>query len=815
MSDEQMDARLRHAGEAWRAATDTSASAPADGEPLPLVAPAGARRRFRRTGLLASAAVVAAALVAGGAVLVADLAEHHRQLAASPLERTVWLLSGYDRQVSRDGSTATLSISDGKLVADDECAVIGAQVVVTSTRLTVAPLDVRPKGCVDTYTPSFIDPRAAEILAAEPNYAIDSDTLTITGAGHTMRLLAKPDLPAPTLDVPTLAGTDWRLASATDAGGTTTAVSAASGGLELRVENGRYTVEEGCNKLSGGLTDEGSQAQIKTVTSTTLPCPSPQLYEQVIQSVFRPGTVRTQVLGGQLTVSRAGAGTLQYRWVPAAHDATDRKNLLGSDWDLISVAGEQARPGTHMYISPTREFSITYGCGAVGGTLLVGAGTLSADGIQDGPAAGCSGAVGDESSTIDSFFASGSALWRIQDRRLIVYSSGAQSFSVVFRNSRPPQPAPRPLVGTNWALERIMDADKNELPIAGNATLLIDSSGHLIGNDGCNSISGDVTHDGKVIHVGTGLSTTEMACADPQVTSTAATVDAVLSGDVAWYIDGDQLALTKDGVGTLVYKAQAAPTKSTDPADLRGVTWQLTTIESGSVAHTVIGEPTLRIDGALVYTDACNKYSGTPTVGAGTLDIDITTGSAVGCIGAAGEQAGEIGAVLKGEVSWMIEGDQLTIRKVGVGALGYTKAADNPEPTDRPMPSSTASDLPLIKGLAGPTWRLTGIEQETATGGGASGSSDMGTEVRFDGAGHVTITQMCGVDQGDVQIAPATLTITNVHVVQAHSCPRPSDEQRRTDESVRTVLDGESSWAIRGGQLSIKKENTTLDFTAS
>src|SRR3954468_9368224 len=99
MNDEQMDARLQQAGESWRAATaDVSVSAAP--EVHPLTPSGGSRTPRRRTGLFASAAVVAAALVAGGSLLVANITRDDgnrgTEMSTASLEGTVWGLVGWD-----------------------------------------------------------------------------------------------------------------------------------------------------------------------------------------------------------------------------------------------------------------------------------------------------------------------------------------------------------------------------------------------------------------------------------------------------------------------------------------------------------------------------------------------------------------------------------------------------------------------------------------------------------------------------------------------------------------------------------------------
>src|SRR3954468_2931619 len=118
MTEEQMDARLRAAGDAWRTANDRPAAIPTaipTLEPAGLVPPAPARRPRRHvTALLASAAVVATALVAGGAILLGHTSDDKHRVTntdeAATLRGTTWRLLGYDGDQRRLNSTATLSV---------------------------------------------------------------------------------------------------------------------------------------------------------------------------------------------------------------------------------------------------------------------------------------------------------------------------------------------------------------------------------------------------------------------------------------------------------------------------------------------------------------------------------------------------------------------------------------------------------------------------------------------------------------------------------------------------------------------------------
>lgn len=345
----------------------------------------------------------------------------------------------------------------------------------------------------------------------------------------------------------------------------------------------------------------------------------------------------------------------------------------------------------------------------------------------------------------------------------------------------PVDAGPTSLTGTTWKLVHITDANGHDVPVAGKAALSIDESDHLSGSDGCNSISGDVDVNATMIGFGNGLATTELACPN-QMSATAEHVDALLAGDVAWRINDDELTLSKAGAGTLVYQAVRDEVTSTDPKDVIGVTWNLTTIETGSIAQQVTGSPTLHIDRAetLGFTDGCNSNSGKVSVGAGTIDIANVGGTEAYC-----KQSNEVMAVLTGHVTWVIEGDQLTITKDGVGALIYAR--------------SGASKIELAK-LVGHAWTLISAPDIVVT---------------FEN-GHVTIKHRCYANKGDAQIGESTLDISHVTLESAIPCISPTDpNEDQTNSTVDEVLSGSVQWQIKDGQLQITKGRTTLDFASS
>ena len=148
MTDDWMDARLRQAGASWRAATDVRPDA-AEVEILDTAAPTWRSRSSRRSTLIMSAAAVAAVLVAGGSVLLSGGGGRNPSSADSAgLKGTVWRLVGYGDAQRRATSLSTLFIGkDGKLVADDECSVIGGATSISGGQLGLTGhIEVRSRG---------------------------------------------------------------------------------------------------------------------------------------------------------------------------------------------------------------------------------------------------------------------------------------------------------------------------------------------------------------------------------------------------------------------------------------------------------------------------------------------------------------------------------------------------------------------------------------------------------------------------------------------------------------------------------------------
>lgn len=665
MSDEHMDARLRAAGEHWRAANEEPAGVD--------VAKAAAveeheitdvpHRRPRRVGLLASAAVIAAALVVGGTIALSDVGSRHGGDSAGTagIQGRVWQLRGYGDQV-RDGSGATFYIdSHGDLVADDTCDLYLAKAKVDGNSLTVTGGVDRYRSCTDSVGEVVFTNGGTKVLRGTSTYAIHGTSLTITRGGTSMHLAALPaGTPPPTSDIPTFRGAHWTLAKAVDKRGTPVQIDKDT--PFFVADDGTLAASDGCNGLPGTVTGDGPRVRITGGAHTEIGCPSATLLESVLT-----GYVREQVIGASLTITKAGVGTLTYRWVPSDAAAHDPKQLYGVDWRLASVAG--AAPAGHapgsgadLYISASGQYSAFDGCEySAGGKVTAGHGTISFTGVPSSDRS-CTGRVGAQSGTILSFLRAG-GLWSVRAGKLILDGGGAQGFSIVYsaRGNQTPVAADQ-LTGT-WLLDSIKSGNSGSAPdfvsYAATPKIIFDGNGGFSAKQDCPTRKG-------MVKIGDGTLSFDVAARSGSCKK-ADWLGPVISSDVAWRIDQSDLVLTKGDTTITFTRASGS-----SPTGLTSTSWTLSSVghntsdNGSSTGGSGFAKYELGFDdkGGFTVVLPCGPESGSAKVAGDTVSFTDITGAARGC---ARSTTSEIEvtkafvAVLTKGTTWSIDGNRLTL----------------------------------------------------------------------------------------------------------------------------------------------------------
>jgi heat shock protein HslJ len=553
MTDEQMDARLHRAGEAWRVAqTHTQVIEPA--QPIDIT-PRARPHRFSRTGFLFTAAAVAAALAAGLVVVVTGLGGNsHRSADVAGLQNTVWRLVSYDDAQRLTHSLATLVIdSNGQLVADDSCNLVGAHASVTGAQLDVSKIVQRFHPCTDAAGETTFE-RGVGILRTSPRYAIDGDELTITGGGHAMHLVAAPNLPAPSLDVPTLTGTDWTLTSVKDATGRAVPIK---GGARLRIDGDQLLAGDTCNTLSGPVRVDGNAMRVSQLSSTAIGCLGDVANAaSVVDAVFA-ARLEYALTGAALTLTGASGARLEYQWLPSDASATDPTKLADRTWHLWSIAGDPPESDLTLRIDHNGHSAAHLtgddGCHTIWTWISLNRGSFTVhpvnkDSLDDlNTAAHCD-------TTVHSLLATGPVVWSIHDGKLLIHGGGAQAFALVY-GTRPLPNTATPLAGSTWS------EDSSEITTPGQPSgsrgafeytdqLRLDGHGGITITHRCYVNQGAVTIGKDTLDI-TGLTlksaipcSATLAQAAEQHADAAA--DRVLSGRVSWTIDGE-LHISKDG----------------------------------------------------------------------------------------------------------------------------------------------------------------------------------------------------------------------------------------------------------------------------
>jgi heat shock protein HslJ len=193
-------------------------------------------------------------------------------------------------------------------------------------------------------------------------------------------------------------------------------------------------------------------------------------------------------------------------------------------------------------------------------------------------------------------------------------------------------------------------------------------NGTLRASAGCNSIGGTYTIANSVLNGGENFSSTMMGC-DPDLMTQDAWLAGFLGAAPALSLDGDVLTMTAKGATLTLGPSAATPSRP-----LVGTTWTLETMTEREAASSVpadVEAPTLRIDadGQAAVTTGCNTGGAAVVVNDASLTFGPMRLTKVACKGEPQAVETAVLAVLDGDVTFAIEGAQLTLTKATQGLV--------------------------------------------------------------------------------------------------------------------------------------------------
>lgn len=270
-------------------------------------------RESRRLPLLPCAVGVAIAVLTGcgseaGEGAATGGGDGGRDLAGKTFVSTA--LDGAPRTLVRGSQVSLAFGDDGELTVRSGCNIMGGAVALDHGTLGLqGQLSMTEMACGPARMRQ--DVWVASFLGGDPDYAVDGDTLTLTG-GDTSIILVDEEVAMPDAS---LTGTDWQLDEIVSGGDPDSAVSSVPSGLTstLRLADGQIVLDLGCRVGNGPVTVGPDSFDVGDLLLSMPPCTEVQAQlESAVLGVLTGGSVDFVVDGEMLTLTR-GDMTLVYR----------------------------------------------------------------------------------------------------------------------------------------------------------------------------------------------------------------------------------------------------------------------------------------------------------------------------------------------------------------------------------------------------------------------------------------------------------------------------------------------------------------------
>jgi heat shock protein HslJ len=200
---------------------------------------------------------------------------------------------------------------------------------------------------------------------------------------------------------------------------------------------------------------------------------------------------------------------------------------------------KQLVSGTRIRLSfgeEGRRIGANAGCNHIGGDARVEGGRLVA-GDMAMTAMGCDGGRSEQDDWLVKFL-TGTPTVRVSGTELVL-ANNTTEIRLLDRTVADPD---RPLIGTRWVVESVIDRDTaSSSPQGAAAHILLNADGTFTGNTGCNHMGGSAVIAAPTIRFA-GVFTTKMACEDGRMRLEQAVLS-VLHDTVNYEIEADQLRL--------------------------------------------------------------------------------------------------------------------------------------------------------------------------------------------------------------------------------------------------------------------------------
>jgi heat shock protein HslJ len=302
-------------------------------------------------------------------------------------------------------------------------------------------------------------------------------------------------------------------------------------------------------------------------------------------------------------------GMVIFSMNPNASFAQNTDDLANTQWELVSLGGEEILEGSIITLEFSAENSVSgsAGCNGYGSDYSIDGTTITFNAVFS-TRRFCDGLMQQESAYIAAL--ESATQYTLTDGQLVItYGEGDE---LVF------QPAAT-LVSSAWQLVAFDDEPVVEGSIV---TLSFGEDQRAFGSGGCNGYGGDYNFNDNAISFGM-LVSTMMACLEDGITEQETAFFAALSEATHYEISREALIIFYGDGKRLVF----------EPAiTLTDTTWALSVFDgTDPVADTTI---TLTFDGEgnAYGSSGCNSYSGSYEVDGETLEFGMMMGTLMACL---------------------------------------------------------------------------------------------------------------------------------------------------------------------------------------
>ncbi|WP_163509270.1 META domain-containing protein [Fodinicola acaciae] len=240
---------------------------------------------------------------------------------------------------------------------------------------------------------------------------------------------------------------------------------------------------------------------------------------------------------------------------------------------------------------------------------------------------------------------------------------------------------PDQLVGRTFVSTKVTENGKaKELAPGTTVSFQFTDDGRLNVRGGCNGLSGKVDAAGGHLTVDNPTSTL-MACTQPGLDAQEKWLARLISQKPAWQLTGDALV-----VSTSTTRIEMADRRQADPdKPLAGPRWTVDTIISGTVASSTPAARKAFLsfkDGKVSGNSGCNGFGGEAKIDGRTIHFgNGPIHTEIACSDDIMKVERGVFAVLRGDVTYKIESDKLTLTGQGGAGLQLTATDVTPSPT--------------------------------------------------------------------------------------------------------------------------------------